>query len=120
MAYSYGIGDQATLLPDPNAKARNANASENQNDVYLSNNTVLAHPNPADPWVAFDYTLSNLVSKTILVVRDGRGVIVWQQELKESKGQVMWNTAATAAGNYLYTLHIGGKSAESGVVIIIH
>jgi hypothetical protein len=106
------------LLPDPNAKS--ARKSDGENAVSLSNNRILVHPNPANQWVAFDYELSNTGTKAMLAVTDGNGKTVWQQELMKSEGQVVWNTTDISAGKYFYTLYIGGKGTESGLIVIVH
>jgi hypothetical protein len=106
------------LLPTP--KPKRAGNTDEENAVSLSENRVSAHPNPANHWVAFDYKLSNTGTKAMLAVTDGNGKLVWQEKLKESEGQVIWNTTDIPAGKYFYTLYIGGEGPESGLVVIVH
>jgi len=77
------------------------------------------YPNPATDYVNFDYELPEYVRNATVVITTMTGKVVQQFDLKETKGQVLWDTRTIENGIYFYALKQGTTTLASGKVSII-
>jgi hypothetical protein len=79
--------------------------------------TIYATPNPANDWVAFNYTLPVNSTDGILKITDMSGKLVEQFTVSNPQGQKVWDTRQVNKGLYLYTLQAGNASKQGKLVI---
>jgi hypothetical protein len=77
------------------------------------------YPNPATDYVNFDYELPEYVRNATVVITTMTGKVVQQFDLKDTKGQVLWDTRTAENGIYFYALKQGKTTLASGKVSII-
>ena len=80
--------------------------------------TVEAHPNPANSWVGFVYTLEGEKAVALLEIRDATGKTVHHAQLNQKQGEYVWDTRQVKVGTYYYSLKTGG-SFKTGKVVIV-
>lgn len=79
--------------------------------------TIYATPNPANDWVAFNYTLPVNSTDGILKITDMSGKLVEQFTVSNLQGQKVWDTRQIKKGLYLFTLQVGNASKQGKLVI---
>jgi hypothetical protein len=79
--------------------------------------SVEVHPNPANNWVSFAYTLESEQAQAVLELRDAAGKTVHQLQLSQPKGEYVWDTRALQAGSYYYSLKTANTTKTGKVVI---
>lgn len=85
----------------------------NYNDVI----SIVASPNPASLWVAFDYKLISDNSVGKIKITNISGNLVAEFEVNGKQGQQLWDTRVVGSGVYIYTLISEGFSTSGKVVI---
>ncbi|MDR0969087.1 MAG: T9SS type A sorting domain-containing protein, partial [Lentimicrobiaceae bacterium] len=80
--------------------------------------TVKTHPNPANTWIAFDYTLPEKVTRATLTVTDLQGRTVTTIELTGQQGQHLLDTRQLTAGTYLYTIKTNDKQINGKFAVM--
>jgi hypothetical protein len=77
------------------------------------------YPNPATDYVNFEYELPEYVENTTVVITTMTGKVVKQFDLKDTKGQILWDTRQVENGIYFYALKQGENTLVSGKVSIL-
>ncbi len=100
-------------LPENLALKRYDESTNSNNDALF----IVAKPNPASTWVAFDYELPFYTKKGIIKITDITGKILITIPIVDSIGQKTWDVRNIKSGVYLYILEAGGTT-KSGKLII--
>lgn len=79
--------------------------------------SLLAHPDPAASWVAFDVVLSAADAGTLLI-RDASGREVAQLAAAGARTQVLWDVRAVANGVYSVELRAQGRTLAHERVVV--
>lgn len=79
---------------------------------------LIIHPNPANNWVAFSHTLTGIVDRAYIRVRDMQGREVYTTGITSSPGQHIWDVRSLAAGTYAVELHNRGALVETQRVVV--
>lgn len=112
--YGYHYCDCLYYSDSSGLKSSNTFYDQSKKQTGLS---IDANPNPAKNWVAFDYSLPSYMEEAIIDISDVRGNSVASFELKQSKGQQVWDIRKIKPGIYIYTLKTG-SSKQSGKLLI--
>ena len=78
---------------------------------------IIATPNPAKTWTAFDYTLVSDKCTGLITISDINGKEVVHFNISGKQGQQVWDTRNIVPGVYIYTISSLG-SKKSGKLII--
>lgn len=78
---------------------------------------VSIKPNPAQTWVAFDYTLPFNTEKGAILIIDITGHVIENISLDQNKGQKVLDTRHIPAGVYIYKIESSGYSSSGKLVI---
>jgi len=78
---------------------------------------ITAEPNPANTWVAFDYTLPLLETEGTIEINDNLGRTIQTLNLAQQQGQYVLDTRNYKAGIYYYTLKCNTLQ-QSGKLIV--
>jgi len=78
---------------------------------------VTVKPNPVDTWTAFDYELPLGITEATLSLTDAQGKLIQTIDLKQNKGQWIWDTRQVCSGNYYYRLKAGGRQITGKIII---
>jgi len=82
--------------------------------------SISAKPNPANDWVAFDYTLPEEAKSATLQIADANGKSIETHSLNGNRGQKLIDTRKWAAGQYVYTLKTAGYTQSGKLIIVKH
>ncbi len=118
-AYGYNYFD----LPETIKPGDKAGLVKDYGSINYSNKKeqyVTARPNPANNWVAFDYTLPYPAEKATLIITDVAGRKVKSIEVRQKQGQLIWDTRSIPAGIYIYSLKISGKTIDQRKLVVGH
>jgi hypothetical protein len=88
-------------------------------ELTKSNTSIKAYPNPTRDYVNFEYELPEYVENTTVVITTMTGKVVKQFDLKDTKGQILWDTRQVENGIYFYALKQGKNTLVSGKVTIL-
>ena len=80
---------------------------------------VSTKPNPADDWVAFNYTLPSIDSEGVITITDISGKVITIMTIVGKQGQKIWDCRKTESGVYFYSINAGGKTV-TGKIVITH
>ncbi len=101
-------------LPDSlTLKQHHTGANIFSNDAIL----VSVKPNPAQTWVAFDYTLPFSADEGAILIIDMSGQVIENIRLDQNKGQKVLDTRHIPAGVYIYKIESSGYSSSGKLVI---
>ena len=78
---------------------------------------IVANPNPAKTWTAFDYKLFFDESSGLITVSDINGKEIDRFNISGKQGQQVWDTRNVKPGVYIYTISSSG-STKSGKLVI--
>jgi len=78
---------------------------------------VTVKPNPADTWAAFDYELPLGITEATLSLTDAQGKLIQTIDLKQNKGQWIWDTRLAGSGAYYYRLQAGSQQAAGKIIV---
>ncbi len=78
---------------------------------------IMANPNPAKIWTAFDYKLFSDESVGLITVSDINGKEITRFNISGKQGQEVWDTRNVKPGVYIYTISSLG-STKSGKLVI--
>ena len=78
---------------------------------------IIAIPNPASTWVAFDYRLALSDTEGTITISDISGRAIEEIKVTGNQGQKVWDIRRIKQGVYIYTLNAGGLT-KSGKLII--
>ncbi len=101
-------------MPDPNT---HKSAKSSILDLTSNMLNINASPNPANNWVAFNYSFPEISTNSIIEIHNAWGILVHVINLTNYQGQVIWDTSNVKPGVYLYTLKSLGTQ-KSGKLII--
>lgn len=113
-AYGYDYCECLSFTDSLYFKSANAFADHAIRKNALS---IIASPNPASTWVAFDYKLVFDKSEGLIRIFDINGRDIKTFEVTGKQGQQLWDTRSVIPGVYIYTISTNGFS-KSGKVII--
>ena len=106
-------------LPEPNMKRGIATQSSNQNKVSTSpKHFITAYPNPANNWVAFDYTLPYPAETGMITITDLSGRQVVEIPVDGPLGRKVWDTKDLSPGVYIYNLVVYGQTIDVRKLVI--
>ena len=88
-------------------------------ELTLSLTDLKVYPNPATDYVTFEYKLPEYVEQATLVITSITGKVVYEFDLKDIAGQILWDTRTIENGIYFYALKRGDKTLTSGKVSIM-
>jgi len=114
-AYGYHYCD-CPALPDSIGLKSSSNLNYG-NFIKSKGMEVIATPNPASTWVAFDYHLALKDTEGTITISDVSGRVVETIKITGNQGQKTWDIRRIKQGVYIYTLNAGGLS-QSGKLII--
>ncbi len=102
-------------VPDSTAlKTAAINFDDLQQSTGIS---IQAEPNPANTWVAFNYSLPFDGSGAVIKIFDNTGKKIDERVVADRQGQFIWDVRKIKPGVYLYKLECNGLS-EKGKLII--
>lgn len=78
---------------------------------------ITAKPNPANAWVAFDYTLPANNPQGVIKISNLSGKEITSIPVSGKQGQKIWDTRSVKPGVYFYTLNTAGLSRHGKIVI---
>ncbi|MBU1010116.1 MAG: S8 family serine peptidase [Bacteroidetes bacterium] len=78
---------------------------------------ITTEPNPANEWVAFNYTLPNDKSEGLIKIIDSKGTLVTSLHVTGMHGQKVWDTRKSTSGVYFFTMSVG-ELTRSGKIVI--
>nr|NQU91133.1 T9SS type A sorting domain-containing protein [Bacteroidota bacterium] len=78
---------------------------------------ISSEPNPADTWVAFDYTLPLSETQGTVEITDNLGRIIHTVDIMQQQGQFVLDIRNYKAGIYYYTLKCGSLQ-QTGKLIV--
>lgn len=78
---------------------------------------IRTEPNPANDWVAFNYTLPYDKSEGTIKIVDTKGTFITSFLVTGTYGQKVWDTRKLNSGVYLYSLSVG-EFTRSGKIVI--
>jgi len=78
---------------------------------------VTVKPNPVDTWAAFDYELPLGITEATLSLTDAQGKLIQTIDLKQNKGQWIWDTRLAGSGAYYYRLQAGSQQAAGKIIV---
>ncbi len=78
---------------------------------------VKTAPNPAQDWVAFNFTLPNGNTMGVIEICDVSGKFVTGIPITEAQGQKVWDTRKIKSGVYFYTLNVSGFNKTGKIII---
>ncbi|HAH60184.1 MAG TPA: hypothetical protein DCL86_18785, partial [Bacteroidales bacterium] len=96
-AWGYHFGRCLAEVNETLFKKGSLSSAKSENGL-----TIIATPNPANNWVAFNYTLPMNSSEGILKVTDMNGRFIVQFSVSNSQGQKIWDTREVNKGLYIY------------------
>lgn len=78
---------------------------------------ITAKPNPANAWVAFNYTLPANDPQGVIKISNLSGKEIASIPVSGKQGQKIWDTRSVKPGVYFYTLNTAGLSRHGKIVI---
>lgn len=111
--------DPIPLLPEVPAGGGKSRGTLDENVLPLVKSQLSAQPNPASAFVSFEYQLER-AADAVVVVRDDKGSVVWQQKVTSQQGSLVWNTTYIKSGTYFYSLLQGNQHVSTGKLVILH
>lgn len=79
--------------------------------------TIQAAPNPANTWVAFNFTLPVHINEAVLHITDVHGRNITSFTINTNQGHQVWDIRGVEKGVYLYTLETGTISKNGKLII---
>lgn len=101
-------------MPDPNTHKNGNSLIYNLPSNILE---ITASPNPANSWVAFNYTFAGTSENAAIEIHNAMGELVHRINLTTNHGQEVWDTRSVIPGFYLFSLKSSGL-IKSGKLII--
>jgi hypothetical protein len=111
-AWGYHFGRCLAEVNETLFKKGSLSSAKSENGL-----TIIATPNPANNWVAFNYTLPMNSSEGILKVTDMNGRFIVQFPVSNPQGQKIWDTREVNKGLYIYTLQAGNAIKQGKLVV---
>ncbi len=78
---------------------------------------VEVHPNPADEWTTFNYSLPAKDSEAVIKISDVNGKIIETLIISGTQGKKVWDTRKINNGVYFYTFEVNGFTKSGKIVI---
>ena len=78
---------------------------------------ITAKPNPANAWVAFNYTLPANNPQGVIKISNLSGKEIASIPVSGKQGQQIWDIRSVKPGVYFYTLNTAGLSRHGKIVI---
>ena len=78
---------------------------------------IRTEPNPANDWVAFNYTLPYDKSEGTIKIVDAKGTLVTSFLVTDTYGQKVWDIRNVKPGVYFYTLNVSGFNRTGKMII---
>lgn len=100
-----GNNEKAAIAQLPNIKSANT--------VKNSSEQLSIFPNPATTYTIIEYTLPANSSNSSVSIYNTHGVVVWQQEIKRAKDQVIIDLSNYTSGSYIVSLQLGNQTVAS-------
>jgi len=100
-----GNSEKAAIAQLPDIKS--ANTAKN-NSEQLS-----IFPNPATTYTIIEYTLPAYSSNSSVSIYNTNGVVVWKQEIKSAKDQLIIDLYSITSGSYIVSLQSGNQTLAS-------
>ncbi len=115
LQFAYGNKyDDCPNIPDASTH-KSVKASIHELTSNMLN--INASPNPANNWVAFNYSFPEISTNSIIEIHNALGALVHVINLTNYQGQAIWDTRNVKPGVYVYTLKSLGTQ-KSGKLII--
>jgi hypothetical protein len=111
--------DEPINLANNSTAARIIQVQDPMLELTESLTDLKVYPNPATTYVNFDYELPEYIKNATVVITTITGKVVQQFDLKDTKGQVLWDTRTMENGIYFYALKQGTTTLASGKVSIM-
>jgi len=116
LEFAYGYNFYNCIDPEEQGmksrKYLNTAATENIFGIEIT-----AKPNPANAWVAFDYTLPANDPQGVIKISNLSGNEIASIPVSGKQGQQIWDTRSVKPGVYFYTLNTAGLSRHGKIVI---
>ena len=113
-AYNYNYCN----CPDLPENIQLKSGAINMSDLARANGLeISSEPNPADTWVAFDYTLPIHETRGTIEITDNLGRTIQSIDITQQQGQYVLDTRSYKAGVYYYTLKCGTLK-QTGKLIV--
>ena len=114
-AYGYHYCDCPAL---PDSIGLKSNSSINYGNFIKSKGMeVVATPNPASTWVAFNYYLALTDTEGTITISDVTGRVIEAIKVTGNRGQKVWDIRRIKHGVYIYTVNAGGLSKSAKLII---
>jgi hypothetical protein len=114
-AYGYHYCD-CPALPDSIGLKSSSNLNYG-NLIKAKGMEIVATPNPASTWVAFDYHLALTYTEGTITISDVSGRVIEALKVTGNQGQKVWDIRRIKQGVYIYTLNAGGLSKSAKLII---
>jgi hypothetical protein len=88
-------------------------AAKPENTVKQGSEQLSISPNPATTYTIVEYSLPVKASNASISIYNTNGVVVWQQDIKLVKDQVIVDLSSIPSGSYMVSLQSGNQTLTS-------
>lgn len=117
-AYGYAYFEKPELTVSGMKEAKVQNKDLQNDNLNNKTHFVMAYPNPASQWVAFDYTLPYPAENATIFIADVSGRAINSMKVNRAYGQTVWDSQGVPSGIYFYSLEVNGNIIDKRKLII--
>ncbi|MEI8048220.1 MAG: T9SS type A sorting domain-containing protein [Bacteroidota bacterium] len=116
------ISDMVTVNPKPSVSVGDAATAESQTEkpktAQVTETYLSFSPNPATTYTIVEYMLPAKAVNASLSICTLNGNILWQQDIKKAKDQLVVDLSGFASGNYTVSLLSGKQPIATKTITI--